>query len=128
MKKDLELTTSHQKILLTVSYLNKEQHYPLSEGIYLILIGDISEEILAFKDCPTYGTLISFNSKKVSRYVLMLCRYGYLTKKFDRNTNELYLAITPKGEMEVSKYFKKFKGSLKKKSPKSKPTIIKIVE
>ena len=126
MSKELTLTTSHHKILLTVSYLNQNKYYPLSEGVYRILAGDVADDIIIFKDCPTYGTLISFNSKKVARYIMMLCRYGYLGKKYDERTNELYLEITPKGEMVSTKYFRRYQGSLKKKTPKGKPVIVKI--
>ena len=126
MQKELQLTTSHYKIMLTISYLNKEHLYPLSEGVYRILIGDVADDIIIYKDCPTYGTLISFNSKKVSRYIMMLCRYGYIGKKYDEKSNELYLEITPKGELASSKYFKRYQGELKKKTPKGKPCIVKI--
>ncbi|MBE6134212.1 MAG: hypothetical protein E7178_06070 [Erysipelotrichaceae bacterium] len=126
MQKELTLSTSHHKILLTISYLNKLSYYPLSEGVYRILIGDVSDDIIPFKDCPTYGTLISFNSKKVSRYIMMLHRYGYISKKYDPQTNELYLEVTQKGEVASNKYFAKFKGSLLKKTPKGKPVIVKI--
>lgn len=126
MQKELVLTTSHHKILLTISYLNNLHYYPLPEGVYRILIGDVADEIIVYKDCPTYGTLISFNSKKVSRYIMMLCRYNYLQKKFDPKTNELYLEITPKGELASSKYFHRYHGSLKKKKAKGKPVIVKI--
>ena len=126
MAKELVLTTSHHKILLTISYLNAQHYYPLPEGVYRILVGDVADDIIIFKDCPTYGTLISFGSKKVSRYIMMLCRYGYIGKKYDEQTNELYLEITPKGEMVSMKYFKRYQGSLKKKTPKGKPVIVKI--
>ena len=126
MPKELVLTTSHHKILLTISYLNKMHLYPLSEGVFRILCGDVSDDIIIYKDCPTYGTLISFNSKKVSRYIMMLYRYGYIRKKFDPNTNELYLEITDKGEVVSTKYFNRYKGNLKKKTPKGKPVIVKI--
>ena len=126
MQKELDLTTSHHKILLTISYLNGLKLYPLPEGVYRILIGDVSDEIIIYKDCPTYGMLISFNSKKVSRYIMMLCRYGYLGKKYDERTNELYLEVTPKGDIASKKYFKRYQGSLKKKTPKGKPVIVKI--
>ena len=128
MQKELVLTTSHHKILLTISYLNKQQLYPLSEGVFRILQGDVQDDIIIYKDCPTYGTLISFNSKKVSRYIMMLCRYGYIGKKYDEKTNELYLEITHKGEMVSMKYFKRYQGSLKKKTPKGKPVVVKIEE
>ena len=128
MQKELALTTSHHKILLTISYLPKLSLYPLGEGVFRILQGDVADDIIIYKDCPTYGTLISFNSKKVSRYIMMLCRYGYIGKKYDEKTNELYLEITPKGEMASMRYFKKYQGSLKKKTPKGKPVIVKIEE
>ena len=126
MQKELILSTSHYKILLTISYLNKLSYYPLSEGIYRILVGDASSDIIPFKDCPTYGTLISFNSKKVSRYIMMLIRYGYISKKYDPQTNELYLMLTLKGENVSKKYFDKYKGNLEQKKQKGKPVIVKI--
>lgn len=119
-----KLTTSHYKVLQTVSLLNEMGYYPLKEGVNKILKGEDDEEIENFKDFPTYKTLISFPSKKIARYVLMLYRYHYLDKVYDPITNELYLKITPLGETSLIKYKKQHKAKYVQKKTQTKPTIV----
>lgn len=125
-KKQFEPTTSHYKILQTIKLLNDKHLYPLPEGVGKILRGEEDDEAILYKDFPTYKTLISYPSKKICRYILMLLRYEYLTKIFDRKSNELYLRITEFGKIELEKYLKKYKPKFKKKVVASKPTIVKI--
>ena len=127
MARTLKLTPSHYKILLTVSYLNKLGYYPLPEGVFHILTGYINDETNQFIDCPTYKSLISFNSKKVSRYIMMLIRYGYLRRKYDPVTDDMYLQNTPLADSVLIKDKKRYSGSLKMKDQKEKITIVKIV-
>lgn len=124
----LKLTTSHIKILDTIELLNKDGFFPLPEGVYKIVTAQEDEEADKFNKYPTYGTLISFNSKKVSRYILMLVRYGYLEKIFHRPTNDLYLHITDFGSMELVNFHKKHKYSFVKKTPLKKTTIVRFEE
>ena len=119
-------STSHYKILLTVSLLNAKGYYPLSEGIGKILKGEDDDEVEQFKDFPTYKTLISYNSKKISRYIMMLYRYHYLDKIYDPKTDKLYIKISPLGETSLIKYSKKYKTNFIKKKKVKSPTIVKI--
>lgn len=125
-KKELRLTTTHFKILETVEYLNNGHFYPLAHGVRKILMGEEDEETLSFKDCPTYGTLISYPSKKISRYVMMLQRYHYLGKKYDPVSDKLYLEISELGISTLLKYRKKHKLTYKKKKYLKEVTIVKI--
>ena len=120
------LETSDYKILRTVSLLNEQGYYPLAEGIYKILSGSEDDDVLPFVDLPTYKTLISYSSKKVSRFVMMLIRYKYLERVYDQKTDKLYLKITVKGETELLKYHKKHKYTFKQKQVNQEPTIVKI--
>ena len=87
--KELQLTITHIKILDTISNLNKQGMYPLSDGVYKIVAGVVDEETANLREEPTFGTLISFNSKKVCRYLLALQRYGYIKKIYNKsNTNK----------------------------------------
>ena len=129
MKKEsnvYKLCTNDLKIIETISLLNEKDIYPLSEGVYKILIGDESEEIAPYRDLATYKTLVSYNSKKVSRLIIMLIRYRYLERIYDEATNELYLKVAPKGETELIKYHKKHKYKFIKKQVKSKPLFVEI--
>ena len=103
------LETSDLKILETVTFLNKDNYYPLPEGVYKILSGVDDEETEKFSELPTYKTLISYNSKKVSRLIVMLIRYHYLERVYDPVSDKLYLKVAPKGEVELVKYHKKHK-------------------
>ena len=124
--KGLTLTVTHYKILETVEYLNEQKYYPLSHGVRKILMGEKDDETLMFKECPTYGTLISYPSKKISRYVMMLQRYHYLNKKYDPKTDKLYLEISDLGVASLLKYRKKHKSDYKKKNCPKEVTIVKI--
>ena len=125
-KKELTLTTTHYKILETVEFLNKQKYYPLAHGVRKILMGEEDDETLLFKDAPTYGTLISYPSKKISRYVMMLQRYHYLNKKYDPKTDKLYLEISDLGSISLLNYRKKHKLTYKKKKSNKEVTIVKI--
>ena len=123
---DLKLNITHQKILDTVSYLNQRHEYPSHLGVYKIVGGIIDEETNNYMDVPTFGTLISFGSKKVSRFILPLLRYGYLAKIYDKNSDDLYLVITNKGIDALALFHKRYKKPYPKKSKTIKKTIVKI--
>lgn len=120
------LETSDLKILETVSLLNKDSYYPLPEGVYKILSGVDDEETEKFKDLVTYKTLISFNSKKVSRLIMMLLRHHYLERVYDESSDKLYLKVAPKGEVELVNYHKRHKYKFAKKEVNFEPTIVKL--
>ena len=120
------LETSDLKILETVSLLNEDNYYPLAEGVYKILVGLDDEESIKFSELPTYKTLISYNSKKISRLIMMLLRYRYLERIYDPSSDKLYLKVAPKGETELVKYHKKHKYKFTKKEVNLTPTIVKL--
>ena len=120
------LETTDYKILETISLLNKDHYYPLAQGVYKILVGSDDEEIEPFKNFPTYKTLVSYTSKKISRYIVMLLRYKYLERIYDETSDKLYLKVSIKGETELIKYHKKHKYSFAKKKVNKEKTIIKI--
>ena len=75
MKKEsnvYKLCTNDLKIIETISLLNEMDIYPLPEGVYKILKGDESEEIDPYRELSTYKTLVSYNSKKVSRLLQLI--------------------------------------------------------
>ena len=120
------LETTDYKILETVALLNKDNYYPLAEGVYKILCGSDDEEIEPFKEFVTYKTLVSYSSKKVSRYIVMLLRYKYLERIYDEKSDKLYLKISVKGDLELRKYRKKHKYSFVKKKVNKSVTIVRI--
>ena len=73
-----------------------------------------------FMSIPTYKTLVSYPSKKISKHIMMLLRYSYLERIYDEASNELYLKVAPKGEVELIKYHKKHKYKFKEKQVKKK--------
>ncbi len=124
--KELEMTITHIKILDTISNLNKQGMYPLSDGVYKIVAGIVDEETANLRDEPTFGTLISFNSKKVCRYLLALQRYGYIKKIYSQKKDNLYYATTELGEATLIKFHKRRKKPYIKKQRRFKETILKI--
>ena len=120
------LNITYFKILDTINLLNEKHLYPLPYGVYKILLGEKDEETIKFKDFPTYGTLISYSSKKLARLIMMLHRYKYLAKKYDPKTDELYLEITPLGVSSLLEFKKKYHSAYKKKEVVLTPTIVEI--
>ncbi len=110
----------------TIKSLNEMKLFPNQEGVYKLLHGDMDDETVSLKDIPTFGTLISYGSKKVCRYILALTRYGYVTHIFDRETKELYLTLTEKGDITLFDYLKKHKKGYKRTEKNIKKTIVKI--
>ena len=124
--KHFELNQTYSKVLLTISELNKQSYYPLNEGVYKILAGIIDDEVVAFSDLPTFGTLTSYSSKKICHLTLMLFKQGLIGKIFDPKSKTLYLRITDRGEEFLNSYFRKHKRSFAKRKSKAVPTIVKI--
>ena len=124
--KHFELNQTYSKVLLTISELNKQSYYPLNEGVYKILAGIIDDEVVAFSDLPTFGTLTSYSSKKICHLTLMLFKQGLIGKIFDPKSKTLYLRITDRGEELLNSYFRKHKRSFAKRKSKAVPTIVKI--
>lgn len=120
------LETTDYKILETVSLLNKDSYYPLAEGVYKILTGVDDEETDRFSELDTYKTLISYTSKKISRFIMMLLRYHYLERVYDPSSDKLYLRVAAKGEVELVKYHKKHKYKFTTKKVNLEPTIVKL--
>lgn len=123
---ELKLNVTYFKVLETVYLLNLQGFYPLNEGIYKILTGQKDDETLKFANLNTYSTLISYTSKKICGLTLMLYRYGYLEKKYDKKTNDLYFKISNLGIDALQKYLKSRPKVFVKKEISNKQTIIKI--
>lgn len=122
-----KLTITHFKILDTVSSLNERHLYPNNEGIYKIVSGQDDEEARMYADLSTYGTLTSYNSKKISRLCIMLLRYKYLAYAFDRESNKLYFQITEKGKIALFDFHKRHKKAYVRPIKANKPTIVEIL-
>jgi hypothetical protein len=124
--KELEINITHIKLLATISSLNRKKLYPISDGIYKIVAGIIDNETAAYVDEPAFGTLISFTSKKVCRYLLALQRHKYIKKIYAPKKDCLVYATTELGETTLNKYMNRRKREFIKKERNIKETIIKI--
>ncbi|MBP5574753.1 MAG: hypothetical protein J6X50_03305 [Bacilli bacterium] len=124
--KQFELNQTYCKVLSTISLLNKQDYYPLNEGVYKILAGILDDETAPFASLITFATLTSFSSKKICHLTLMLFKHGLVGKVFDPSSKKLYLRVTENGEEALKQYFSKHKMSFAKRTPKMAPTIVKI--
>ena len=125
--KEIKLNQTYYKVLVTLKELNDLNYFPLNEGIYKILVGIVDEDTKDFMDLKSFGTLISFSSKKICRLTMMLYRYNYISRVFDTKTKKLYFTLTKKGESAVNIFLLRHKKPFaKRKSKKSAPTIVKI--
>ena len=124
--KELKLVLTHYKLLDTVKWLNDLHLYATALGIYKITHGDLDEDTVNLTECPTFGVLISYGSKKIARFLLALYRYGYLTKVYDKQSNSLYFSITFKGREELDIFHKRHPQKYKRGVKKFKTQIVKI--
>ena len=124
--KYFKITITHFKILDTIDYLNTMKKYPLNEGVYKIVAGIFDEETINYRNAPTFSTLISYNSKKVSRYISALEKNGYVHHIFDPKTNNLYLEICRKGKDALLYFHKRHPLNYPKKERKINQTIVEL--
>ena len=124
--KEFKIVITHIKILDTISNLNKRNLYPVAEGVCKIIAGIVDSETKDYLNEPTFGTLLSFNSKKTNRFLLALQRHGYVKKIYAPTKDCLVYTTTQLGEDVLEKYHKKHKKPYIKKEKKISQTIIKI--
>ena len=125
-KDDFKLTVSHYKILQTVNELNKVKKYPTAKGINNILQGKLDPETRQYIDLKTFGTLLSYPGRRLCSYILNMVRRGYLSYIYDKKSDEMYLRVTEKGEVEVFNFERKHKNEYTKKEPHRKLQIVEI--
>ncbi len=125
-KADFRLTVSHYKILQTVNELNKQKLYPTAKGINNILQGKLDPETRNYINLKTFGTLLSYPGRRLCSYILNMVRRNYLSYIYDKNSDDMYLRLTEKGEIEVFNFERKHKNEYTKKEPHRKAQIVEI--
>ncbi len=125
-KADFRLTVSHYKILQTVNELNKQNLYPTAKGINNILQGKLDPETRKYINLKTFGTLLSYPGRRLCSYILNMVRRDYLSYIYDKNSDDMYLRLTEKGEIEVFNFERKHKNEYTKKEPHRKAQIVEI--
>ena len=123
---DFRLTISHYKILQTVNELNKVKKYPTAKGINNILQGKLDPETRKYIELKTFGTLLSYPGRRLCSYILNMVRRGYLSYIYDKSSDDMYLRLTEKGEVEVFNFERKHKNTYTKKEPHRKAQIVEI--
>ena len=123
---EFKLTVSHYKILQTVNELNKVHKYPTAKGINNILQGKLDPETRMYINLKTFGTLLSYPGRRLCSYILNMVRRDYLSYIYDKNSDEMYLRLTEKGELLVFNYERKHKNEYTKKEPNRKHQIVEI--
>lgn len=123
---EFHLTVSHYKIMETIKELNDIHKYPTPKGVNNILMGKLDTETRQYIAISTFGTLISFQGRKLCSYILNMVRRGYLSYIYDESSDGMYLRITEKGEEELYSHLKKHNYSHKKKTPHRKCEIVEI--
>ena len=125
-KAEFRLTVSHYKILQTVNELNKQKLYPTAKGINNILQGKLDPETRKYINLKTFGTLLSYPGRRLCSYILNMVRRGYLSYIYDKGSDDMYLRLTEKGEVEVFNFERKHKNQYTKKEPHRKAQIVEI--
>ena len=123
---EFRLTVSHYKILQTVNELNKVKKYPTAKGVNNILQGKLDPETRKYIDLKTFGTLLSYPGRRLCSYILNMVRRGYLSYIYDKVSDDMYLRLTEKGEIEVYNFERKHKREYTKKEPHRKAQIVEI--
>ena len=124
--KELKLSITHYKVIHTVYSLNLLSLYPNQEGVHKILSGNDKNEIQEIRNIPTFGTLISYSSKKICHYVLSLIRYGFLKNVLDPKSEDLYLEVSQKGKDYLKVFLDNKKSPYHRTIKVIKPSIVKI--
>ena len=124
--KELKLAITHYKILHTVLSLNQLSLFPNQEGVHKVLTGNDRNEYEDIRNIPTFGTLISYSSKKICHYILSLIRHAFLKNVYDEGTQEFYLQITKKGEDVLNLFLAKRNTSYRKTTKPIKLSIIRL--
>jgi len=124
--KELKLAITHYKILHTVFSLNQLSLFPNQEGVHKVLTGNDRNEYEDIRNIPTFGTLISYSSKKICHYILSLIRHAFLKNVYDEGTQEFYLQITKKGEDVLNLFLAMRKTSYRKTTKPIKLSIIRL--
>ena len=128
-KKDTYVPVAiEMKILVTVYLLNRENYFPLNEGVIKIIKGVVDKETLPFTEYETFSTISSYSAKKISRHIGNLLKHKFLTKRYYPQNEESYLAITNLGFNYVNEYKDKHKTAFKKTTSETPITIVKIDE
>ena len=125
-KNEFRLTVSHYKILQTVNELNKDKKYPTAKGINNILQGKLDPETRKYVNLKTFGTLLSYPGRRLCSYILNMVRRGYLSYIYHKESDDMYLRLTEKGEVEVFNFERKHKNEYTKKEPHRKAQIVEI--
>ena len=123
---EFKLTVSHYKILQTVNELNKVNKYPTAKGINNILQGKLDPETRMYIDLKTFGTLLSYPGRRLCSYILNMVRRDYLSYIYDKNSDDMYLRLTEKGDLAVYHFERKHKNAYTKKEPNRKHQIVEI--
>lgn len=123
---EFRLTISHYKILQTVNELNKVKKYPTAKGINNILQGKLDPETRKYIELKTFGTLLSYPGRRLCSYILNMVRRGYLSYIYDKVSDDMYLRLTEKGEIEVFNFERKHKNEYTHKEPHRKAQIVEI--
>lgn len=122
-KKKKIVKPSEMKIMFLLKELNEKELFPISEGVYKILNGVMDQETVNLQSLKSFGSLISYSHKKITRFITHLMKIGFVINIYDNNTKSLYLKLSMDGEEYLNN---NPIPSLKTKTKRSKPTIVNI--
>lgn len=111
-----ELVVGQYKVLDVIAYLNEKKLYPTNVGIFKMLKGFTDEETTLFMDCSAFGTLASATSRKITFYVLALCKGKYISAVQIKGADNPCYCITEIGKKVLLDYHKKHKNYPKSKA------------
>ena len=125
--KDKLILRPQYKVLKTIQDLNVLSFYPNKYGVRKILIGLVDDETKDFINLKSFSSLISISARRTSSLITTLIRNLLLEYRYDKESDDLYLAVTSKGASEIALYETKHADAFtKKKSLNYKKTIIKL--
>ena len=125
MKTSKNINITSYKLLLTIRYLNELGFTPSVSGILKIITGIIDEETDNFSLCPTFQTLVSYGSKRLSRDINHLVSEGYIHRIHKEEYSDYYFEITERGKAIMDNFKAHHKINLNKHEINKRPTIIK---
>ena len=124
MNKVKTISVRDFKILYTVLFLNDWRYYPSIKGVAKIINGILDEETEKLVNCPTFGSITSLSSRRLSFDVHRLVKEGYLEEEMDEENRIKILLITKDGKMAIDYFNKHHNLSLMRRKTKAVKTII----
>lgn len=101
-----ELKASYKNILCAIYTLDSEGYLMTTDGLSLLLVGDL--RVADLSGSAAFGYLPSLSTKKIKNRINYLIRYSYLNLQYHKEFDIHFLVLSDKGKaLKLKKVVKK---------------------